>query len=292
MKRLLHFALLVLILLPLFVTSSLETSLADGQSGCYGGADGGRGDYWLRCDQQSHGHGGGGPLGGGGSNYYVFLWLPACPNALPGTPGADQVDCTAAHNCDNPKLLSLRLYSRLYNGHHEPLSGWRYMRSECRSRKSIGPGDPRHTLRWSDVRSAILRMGVPRSEVAGPRFTLVNLPTTFFTRADHIDRTLRILGFVVDVEITPATYLWHWGDGQTTTTHTPGRPYPAHDVMHTYREATAPDASLPLRVDVAYQARFRVDGGAWITVNDQLVIGGITRYLPVKQASAVLVPPQ
>jgi hypothetical protein len=62
-------------------------------------------------------------------------------------------------------------------------------------------------------------------------------------------------------------------------------------VTHTYRHATTPDGPLPLRVDVAYQARFRVDGGGWVTVNDQLVIGGRTRYLPVKQASAVLVPP-
>jgi hypothetical protein len=135
-------------------------------------------------------------------------------------------------------------------------------------------------------------MGVPRSDVLGPDFTLVHLRTTFYTHGVILDRTLRILGFVVDVHIEPKSYIWHWGDNTTTTTHTPGRPYPARDVTHTYAHSTTPDGPLALRVDVAYQARFRVDGGSWITVNDQLVVTGRTRYLPVKQASAVLVPPR
>jgi hypothetical protein len=164
------------------------------------------------------------------------------------------------------------------------------MRSECRSQDSVGPGDPRHTLNWSDVRHAIKTMGVPPARVDGPAFTLVNLRTTFYTHAATIDRTLNILGFIVDVHIQPASYIWHWGDGTTTTTHTPGRPYPATDVTHTYRRATSPGHDLSVRVDVAYRARFRVDGGAWIDVNDRLVIAGRNTHLPVKQASAVLVP--
>ncbi len=124
----------------------------------------------------------------------------------------------------------------------------------------------------------------------GPDYTLVNLRTTFYTSAPTIERSLSIIGFTVDVRITPDNYAWHWGDGGTTTTHTPGRPYPARDVTHTYRHATKAASPLPLRVDVAYGATFRVDGGDWVTVGDQLVIAGTTSYLPVKQASAVLVP--
>jgi hypothetical protein len=126
--------------------------------------------------------------------------------------------------------------------------------------------------------------------VQGPDYTLVNLRTTFYTSARNVERRLTIVGFKVDVEITPSRYIWHWGDGAATTTSMPGRPYPARDITHTYVHATAPGVGLPLRVDVAYTARFRVDGGDWVPVTDELVVRGISRQLPVKQASAVLVP--
>jgi hypothetical protein len=126
--------------------------------------------------------------------------------------------------------------------------------------------------------------------VEGPTYTLVNLRTTFYTKVAAFDRSFVLLGFRVDVHITPASYVWYWGDGSTTTTDRPGRPYPARDVTHTYVQATDPGVTLPLRVDVGYHAEFRIDGGDWSSVTDQLVIAGTPRQLPVKQASAVLVP--
>ncbi len=164
------------------------------------------------------------------------------------------------------------------------------MRSECRSASRVGAGDPRKTLSWADIRAAIKRIGVPPATVEGPNYTLVNLRTTFYTDASAFDRSFVLLGFHVDVHITPQTYIWHWGDGSTTTTDHPGRPYPAKDVTHTYLHATDAGVTLPLRVDVGYHAQFRIDGGDWMSVNDQLVIAGTTRNIPIKQASAVLVP--
>jgi hypothetical protein len=131
---------------------------------------------------------------------------------------------------------------------------------------------------------------VPPARVEGPTYTLVNLRTTFYTSASAFDRSFVLLGYHVDVHITPVTYIWRWGDGETTTTHIPGRPYPAKDVTHTYLHATDPGVTLPLRVDVGYRAEFRIDGGDWRCVSAQLVIAGTTRQLPIKQASAVLVP--
>ncbi len=268
------------------------TSLSAGQP-CNGSSHAQSRDYWLQCGSEAH-HDGGGPLGPGGGGApgrsYVYLWLPACPGAWPGVPGAEQMDCRSAHECVDPRLLSLALFSQLVDGNGRPLTSWRYMRSECRSPKHIGTGEPRRTLGWGDIRDAIRRIGVPAAEVEGPAYTLVNLRTTFYTHVEAFDRSFVLLGFHVDVHITPTSYIWHWGDGATTTTHTPGRPYPATDVTHTYRHATDLGATLPLRVDVAYHAQFRVDGGDWTIVNDQLVIAGTTRQLPVKQASAVLVP--
>ncbi len=166
---------------------------------------------------------------------------------------------------------------------------WEYLLSQCRSAAELGPG--RQTLTWSDIRTAIRRIAVPAAQVGGPQYTLVNLQTTFYTRASTIDRTLTILGFTVDVHIQPTSYIWHWGDGTTSTTHVPGRPYPAKDVTHTYVHATAQGAGLPLRVDVEYSARYRVDGTSWVTIPQALMVPGAVKQLPVKQASAVLVGP-
>lgn len=200
------------------------------------------------------------------------------------------MDCRGAHTCHAPRTLLLNLFSQLLDTEDQALSPWRFMRSECRSAQHIGAGDPNKTLSWSDIRSAIQRIGVPRAKVLGPAFTLVNLDTTFYTTVAPLDRSFVLLGFDVDVHITPVTYIWRWGDDSTTTTHRPGRPYPATDVTHTYRHATQEGETVPVRVDVAYRADFRIDGGAWAHVNDQLVIVGATRQLPIKQASAVLVP--
>lgn len=250
-------------------------------------------NYWSNCHSGSI-HDGGGPLGEGGGGgpgrSYAYYWLPTCPGAWPGVPGAEEMDCRAAHSCDDQRLLSLSLFSQLVDRLSKPLTPWRYMRSECRSPSHVGAADPRKTLSWEDIRAAIKRIGVPPAQVEGPDYTLVNLRTTFYTEAAAFDRSFVLLGFHVDVHITPASYIWHWGDGSTTTTHTPGRPYPSTDVTHLYRHATDVGAPIALRVDVAYHAQFRVDGGDWMSVNDQLVIAGTTRLLPVKQASAVLVP--
>jgi hypothetical protein len=270
-----------------------DVAAAGGPQGCQGRSNARDGAYWLRCDSRAH-HTTGGPLGQGNGGpagrTYVYEWLPSCPGAWPGVPGAEEMNCRGAHRCTDPKLLSLSLFSQVVDGTGHALTAWRYMRSECRKPSNIGKGQPRHTLTWADVRAAIKRIGVPPAIVEAPDYTLVNLRTTFYTHVPPFDRTLSIIGFVVDVHITPVRYIWHWGDGSTTTTHTPGRPYPARDVTHTYRHATDPDETVPIRVDVAYQASFRVDGGDWVSVNDQLIIEGATLQLPVKQASAVLVP--
>jgi hypothetical protein len=249
-------------------------------------------NYWSNCQSGSTHHGGG-PLGrsggGGSSRYYRYIWLPTCPNAQPGDPGSQFLDCRQAHTCADPFLLLQSLWGQIVDRSGGVIVPWHYLTSECRDQSKVGPTQ-RHQLSWEDIRDAIRRIGVPAAEVEGPAYTLVNLRTTFYTHVEAFDRSFVSLGFHVDVHITPTSYIWHWGDGATTTTHTPGRPYPATDVTHTYRHATDLGATLPLRVDVAYHAQFRVDGGDWTIVNDQLVIAGTTRQLPVKQASAVLVP--
>ena len=139
--------------------------------------------------------------------------------------------------------------------------------------------------------SAIRRIGLPAAEVDGPAFTLVNLQTTFSTDPTTIDRQLDIIGYQVDVHVQPTRYHWTWGDGTTTTTDTPGKPYPATDITHTYTHATDPNQQLRLTVNTEYHARYRVDGQSWIDIPDPITIDGPPHPLPIKQASAVLVQP-
>ncbi len=144
------------------------------------------------------------------------------------------------------------------------------------------------TLTWQTVLAAIRRVGVPASHVEAPAYTLVNLETTFWTRPQELTRSLTLVGFAVDVKVTPTAYTWHWGDGTSTRTQTPGHPYPSKAVTHTYARATHGGAMV-LRVDTTYTATYRVDGGAWQQIPDPLTITGPPTSLPVKEATAVLV---
>jgi hypothetical protein len=130
---------------------------------------------------------------------------------------------------------------------------------------------------------------VPPASVEAPGYTLVNLDTTFYTQPISIDRSLDIIGFAVDVQIVPSSYVWHWGDGSTTETSGPGRPYPATDVTHVYAHATEKGDAIAVRVDVTYSASYRVDGGTWQTIPETLTIRGTDTTLPIKQAAALLV---
>ncbi len=136
------------------------------------------------------------------------------------------------------------------------------------------------------------RIGAPPAEIHGPGYTLVNLKTTFYTVSRSKDVSLTLIGYAVNVNLKPTGYTWHWGDGTTQTTKNPGRPYPSTDITHTYTHATTPGPPLRLSVDVTYTVRYRVDSGPWITIPATLTIPGPTTALPVKQASAVLVPAQ
>ncbi len=222
---------------------------------------------------------------------FSYLWLPACPGALPTVENASSMSCQAVTSCDSSTEVRQSLWAiQLTDEDGTPARGaWQVLFTECTAPQEVGLVAQQRALTTQDVITALRRLGVPAATVEAPQYTLVNLETTFFTRPETIDRSLTIIGYTVDVQIAPSSYRWSWGDGTTTSSRTAGQPYPSKDVTHTYLRATDPNSSVALRVDVTYAARYRVDGGPWQTIPDVMTIPGPPTDLPVKQAAAVLV---
>lgn len=164
-------------------------------------------------------------------------------------------------------------------------------RIECPEQESADDASPAgEELTPGRVERAIREIEMPRLALRvqpGDR-TLVNVPTILSTTPADVDRTITLLGSTIDVQARPTSYTWHHGDGSTQTTSGPGAPWPAKDVTHTYRRSAS---QVSLRLDVAYSVRYRVDGGAWTSLDEPLTTTGAPVTLRVEQAAPVLTRP-
>ncbi|MEO5710278.1 MAG: hypothetical protein ABIQ59_10705 [Nocardioidaceae bacterium] len=131
------------------------------------------------------------------------------------------------------------------------------------------------------------RIGLPslRAQTQPRDKTLVNFDTIFYADPASFTRTITLLGQSVDVEAQPGSFTWHYGDGSMTRTTTPGAPYPAKDVVHSYTDA---HTTVQTSVDVTYTARFRVRNGAWQDIPETVTIPGPGGALRISEATAVL----
>jgi len=134
-------------------------------------------------------------------------------------------------------------------------------------------------LRRVRIPAAVLQVQPPNGR------TLVNFATNFYTDREQFTRSLRLLGQRVQLRITPSRFTWHYDDGETATTTSPGSPYPDLDVTHDYLRK----GQVRPRVDTTYTAEFRVGGGAWRPVPGSVTIPGESVPLEVVEASPVLV---
>lgn len=149
----------------------------------------------------------------------------------------------------------------------------------------------RRQVTWVDVYNAVRneKAAQKRVTIQPAGRTLVNADTIVYTSKDKWTKYgIDLLGFKVDVEGTPTGYKWDFGDGQTLTTKSAGKPYPAKDVTHKYMKRAD---QLGVSVTTTYEAKFRVDGGAWQTIEQPLTVTGPTTALDVREAIPVLVDP-
>jgi len=138
------------------------------------------------------------------------------------------------------------------------------------------------------VSSALKRLRLPSSTlvVQPPNGrTLVNFATNFYTEREEFTRNVRLLGQRIELRITPSRFTWHFDDGESTTTTSPGTPYPDLEVTHDYLDKGAVSPS----VDTTYTAEFRVGGGSWQPVPGSVTIPGEAVALEVVEASPILV---
>jgi hypothetical protein len=149
------------------------------------------------------------------------------------------------------------------------------------------PAAPAPQVTAGVVQTALRRIGLPSLEArTQPEDkTLVNFATIFYTNPRSFTRTLTLLGRRVQIHATPGSFRWHYGDGSTASTSTPGAPYPRTDVTHEYADA---HTTVETSVDVTYTARFRVGNGPWQTIPGAVTIAGPASPLRVSEATAVL----
>lgn len=115
---------------------------------------------------------------------------------------------------------------------------------------------------------------------------LVNMPAIVWTDPAQQLLTTTLLGVPVEVEATPTSYTWDFGDGTSLVTTTPGRPYPHHDVAHAY---PAP-GSYAITLTVTFTGRFRVAGATvWQAVAGTATTTATSAPLTVVEAPTRLV---
>jgi len=211
-----------------------------------------------------------------------YKWLIAC--ARPGSTSeiATEVDCAAARVCAEPRDRLYRLWGRT----DDPPS-WSPLSTRCFGEAPTAADTPQPRVTPALVLNEIRRIGLPelQARTQPEDKTLVNFDTIFYTEAQPFTATVTLLGQEVDIVAEPTGYTWHHGDGSSTSTSGPGKPYPSKEITYRYSDA---HTTVKPRVDVTYTARFRVNGGAWQDIDETVTITGPESSLRVSEASPTL----
>ncbi len=116
--------------------------------------------------------------------------------------------------------------------------------------------------------------------------TLVNFETNFYTPdKQSIDQTVIVANRRVEIRATPTTYTFDFGDGEVTTTASPGRPHPNLDVTHVYEQL----GKVSVRLDTTYGGEYRIGNGDWVAIPETLTVAGEPQDLEILEALPQLV---
>lgn len=162
----------------------------------------------------------------------------------------------------------------------------------------IEPGDPvaaatAPVLTPGRILEAFRRIPLPEAplEVQPPDGeTLVNFDTILHTQAEPFTETVQLLGRQVTFDISPASFTWNLGNGESMTTTDPGRPWargvPTDQyVSHSYTEA----GPVTLDLTTTWGARWRLGNGPWRDVDGTVTMTSPAQDLQVRTAQPQLV---
>jgi hypothetical protein len=254
------------------------------------GGGGGKDQIWVAATNSTRSHAQGGnqtpviaeATDDSGPAFIKYRWASVCAGAGPNNVAGQSPDCGQANTCPDPAERLWRLWAQRPNGDWSPLG------TQCSGPQGPPPAaTPKPQVTPGLVLTALRRIGLPalRARTQPADKTLVNFATIFYTEPQPFTRTVTLLGQAVDVEASPSSFTWHYGDRTSETTSTPGAPYPAKDITHSYTDAHT--TVLP-SVDVTYSARFRVGNGAWQDIPETVTVAGPASALRVSEATAVL----
>src|SRR3954465_10870663 len=214
--------------------------------------------------------------------YVQYRWVSVCAGAGPTAAVGQSADCGQANTCPDPADRVWRLWGRKPSGDWDPFG------TQCARPTGPPPAQtPKPQVTPGLVLNALRQMGLPalRAHTQPENKTLVNFATIFYAEPHSFARTITLLGHQVHVEATPSAFVWHYGDGMSTTTSTPGAPYPAKDITHNYLDAHTP---VLTSVGVPSSARFQVGDGGWQDIPETVTIAGPASALRISEATALL----
>ncbi|NYD57546.1 hypothetical protein BKA08_001784 [Nocardioides marinisabuli] len=222
--------------------------------------------------------------GSGTSSPLVYSYEPLCQRN-DGVVQPTAYGCGDAFTCGADGLL------------HEVLAheaqGIRHVGTTC-----IEPGDPiaaatAPVLTPGRILEAFRRIPLPDAplQIQPPGGeTLVNFDTILHTQAEPFQETVQLLGRQITFDITPATFTWTLGNGQTMTTTDPGQPWTPGTPMDTYVSHRYTQAGpVTLQLTTTWTARWRLGTGPWRDVNGTVTMTSPAQDLQVRTAQPQLV---
>ncbi|CAN7205479.1 hypothetical protein [Knoellia sp. LjRoot47] len=210
-----------------------------------------------------------------------------------GANGGDAGCATAGRACTNGQFQAVVL-RRLVNADGTSVTGpqgiWSTWGVTCFPNELPGSNLPTMAMIQQAFRDIDFTQGGLSIQPVG-NVTLVNLPTFFEADwpetgvgPDEVD-TSTLLGYRLEIQPMVRSLTYVYGDGNSSgPTQSLGGPHPDGDIRWTYTRAGA----MSTRLDTTYGARFRLQGGAWMTIPDTVTVQGTPITLTVREAKARL----
>ncbi|PKQ26288.1 MAG: hypothetical protein CVT64_04110 [Actinobacteria bacterium HGW-Actinobacteria-4] len=94
-----------------------------------------------------------------------------------------------------------------------------------------------------------------------------SVPTVFYVERSPIIHQTTLLGANVRIRATHHNYSWTWGNGTSTVTSNPGRPYPNQTLTHTYLHF---EGDVVVRLTTSWNGEYSINGGNWVAISGNI----------------------